>query len=265
MTIRFERELSEHRRDWEELARLDPYWAILTHPERRHGRWAVDEFFLTGEAEARRVLDRAASLGLPRTFGRLLDVGCGLGRVTRGFAPHFVECHGCDISAAMIDGARTLNRDLVNCRFTLVSGRDLGAFESASFDMVYCRFVLQHLPGGQAIRDSIVELVRVLAVDGLLVFQLPSELSLVRRLQPRRRLYGLLRRLGVDPGFAYRRLGLQPIRTSFLPVREVREIVARAGADLLRVEPDSVGGRGIASRVYLATKATRIIQAAGSG
>ena len=28
-----------HRRDWEAIASLDPYWAVLSDPDRKHGRW----------------------------------------------------------------------------------------------------------------------------------------------------------------------------------------------------------------------------------
>src|SRR6185437_10977857 len=31
--------LSLHARDWEEMAKLDPLWAILSEPEKRFGNW----------------------------------------------------------------------------------------------------------------------------------------------------------------------------------------------------------------------------------
>ena len=42
---------SRHVRDWEELAELDPLWAVLSDPRRAGGRWPIAEFFATGEGE----------------------------------------------------------------------------------------------------------------------------------------------------------------------------------------------------------------------
>jgi SAM-dependent methyltransferase len=243
-----------HRRDWEDLGRLDPFWAILTHPGRRHGGWTAEAFLRTGEAEARWAIELARSVGYPLRYDRLLDVGCGLGRVTRALAAYFREAQGCDISAPMVDGAQMLNDDVANCTFSLVDGSDLRAYEDGSFDMVYCRLVLQHLPGRGAIREHIGELVRVLRDGGLLMFQLPSQLSARRQLQPRRRAYAVLRGLGVDPAVLDHRLGLNPIRTTGLPADEVRALISRAGGLLLRDEPDPASGHGIDSRLYLVTR-----------
>ena len=52
--------LERHRRDWEQLAEVDPLWAILAAPDARGGRWKLDEFFATGEAEIAEVLDVSA-------------------------------------------------------------------------------------------------------------------------------------------------------------------------------------------------------------
>ncbi len=49
-------QLSGHKRNWEDLAKMDAYWAILTDPEARYGKWDVDGFFRTGEQEIARVM-----------------------------------------------------------------------------------------------------------------------------------------------------------------------------------------------------------------
>ena len=48
--------LSRHKQEWEELAKVDPLWAILTAPDRRGGGWELAEFFATGEAEISEML-----------------------------------------------------------------------------------------------------------------------------------------------------------------------------------------------------------------
>ena len=48
--------LDRHQQDWDRLAEVDALWAVLTVPGRKGGRWDVDEFFATGEAEIAHVL-----------------------------------------------------------------------------------------------------------------------------------------------------------------------------------------------------------------
>ena len=52
----------------------------------------------------------------------------------------------------------------------------LKQFESASFDVVYSRLVLQHIPP-HFVREYISEFIRILAADGVLMFQLPEEMA----------------------------------------------------------------------------------------
>src|SRR5438034_9687481 len=103
---------SRHVRDWEELAELDPLWAVLSDPGRSGGRWPIDEFFATGEGEVSGALDVAANLGRPQEFEQALDFGCGLGRLTRALAGRFRRCVGGDVSPRMIVRARERNRDI---------------------------------------------------------------------------------------------------------------------------------------------------------
>jgi ubiquinone/menaquinone biosynthesis C-methylase UbiE len=99
----------------------------------------------------------------------------------------------------MIAAARKLNGAYPNCKFILNGNPDLRMFPDHHFDLVYCMLVLQHLPTRAAIATYVADLARVLAPDGLLVCQIPSHIPLRRRLQLRRRLYGILRSLGPDP------------------------------------------------------------------
>ena len=94
-----------HRQDWEHLAEIDPLWAVLTLRGRKGGRWDVDEFFATGEAEVGHVISIAETLGRPARAERALDFGCGVGRLTRALGARFESALGVDISAGMVDQA----------------------------------------------------------------------------------------------------------------------------------------------------------------
>lgn len=245
--------LRDHRRDWEDLAESDPLWAILSDPTKRHGRWDIDEFFATGAPEVAQVLARAEASGLPERSRSALDFGCGVGRVTRAMAAHFDKCIGVDVSAAMVKAANDLNATAQGIEFVLNDRADLAGFADGEFDLVYSTIVLQHLPKRALIERYVQEFVRVLADGGLLVFHLPSRIPPRRRLQPRRRAYAMLRRLGVSPMTLDVRFGLSPIRMNAVPSDRIRSLLEDAGAALLEVD-QSVGSDGITNAVYWATK-----------
>lgn len=253
--------LRRHQRDWEDLGDLDPCWAILACPERRFGRWDLDEFFRSGEVEIARLMADIQRLGYPARRERALDFGCGVGRLTRALSPHFQRCYGVDVSAPMIAAARSQNAAFSNCEFILNGNPDLRIFPAGNFDLIYSVLVLQHMPTRSAIGAYVTDLARILAPGGLLVCQIPSHIPLRRRLQLRRRLYGILRSLGLSPQVLYHRLGLFPMRMISLAEQDVRVLLAAAGARILEAQAEEMASNGIESRTYYATKVSRIASA----
>jgi SAM-dependent methyltransferase len=228
--------LAVNRTSWEDLARLDPLWAILSDPAHQHGKWDPDAFFATGVREIDALLTSAARHDRPRRFGRALDFGCGVGRLTSALAAHFDEAVGVDISAAMIEQARTYLRDRPNCRFLVNDAADLLLFPDGHFDVIYSNIALQHVPRREHIRRYLAEFVRVLAADGIAVFQLPSALRLRNRIQLRPRLYHALRRAGAGPRWLYETLHLHPVTMNFLPEDDVIATVRSAGGAVIDVQ-----------------------------
>ena len=236
------------QREWEDLASVDPLWAILSDPERRGGRWQLDEFFATGEADVERALTVAAELGRPVRRDRALDFGCGVGRVTRALAGRFSEVVGVDISEQMVEQARRLNEQVRNAHFLVNGAPDLRVLPDASFDLVYSRIVLQHLRSRDDALRYVAEFLRVARRDGLVVFQLPAEIPARDRLHLRRRLWSLLRRLGVGADRLHT-WGLSPIRMIGVSEDGVRGFVSAHGAVVSRAEPDDAV-EGLASFQY---------------
>ncbi|MBI2606613.1 MAG: class I SAM-dependent methyltransferase [Deltaproteobacteria bacterium] len=97
---------------------------------------------------------------------RVLDAGCGSGIVSRYFAKMYPKAMvtGCDISDERIERARQEAADLPNLDFQVQDLSHL-AFENESFNLIFCRYVLQHLP--QKIRHpALIELARCLKPRG---------------------------------------------------------------------------------------------------
>lgn len=97
------------REDWEDLAKFDPYWAILADGKKKFHKWNLDEFFQTRQQEIESVLRTAEGLSRPARKQKALDFGCGVGRLTRALALHFDSVIGVDLSETMIATAKELN------------------------------------------------------------------------------------------------------------------------------------------------------------
>lgn len=242
------------KKDWEELAGLDTYHAILANPQAKFGKWDLDQFFQTGETEIARVIDTAHELGYPSAWDLAMDFGCGVGRLTRPLARRFHKCCGIDISESMISQARELNQEISGCEFILSTQNDLSIFPNEHFDMIYTRYVLQHIPAKAVIKTYLSELLRTTKKGGLLVFQLPCYLPPVHRLQLRRRAYGILRLFKINERLLYEKLGLDPVVSNYLPEREVTDLLTANGGVCLHIQKGSEVRESVNSRTYYVTK-----------
>lgn len=237
-----DRDLEWLASDWDELAEMDPLWAVLSEGDFRGGRWDPREFYATGEREVAYVLDRSSALGRPSARVRALDFGCGVGRLTRALADHFDEVTGVDISPRMVELAARPDES-AGLSFIVNQRPDLSIFRDATFDFVMTGRVLQHLPTTSLARGYIAEMIRVTRPDGLLYFQLPHRLHASYRILGRHRPFIVLRRLGVNPRWMQARLGLHPMRMLAMSEAEVKALVSASGGIVLDVEPHPHEGR----------------------
>ncbi len=164
---------------WNRFGEADPMWAVLMEPARYGNRWNKREFFETGRADVKYVMQVIGELEFPLRHGRALDFGCGLGRLTQALAGYFDEVHGVDIAPAMIRRARASNPYDERCHFHVNQRRDLKMFADQQFDFVLSLLVLQHMRPAVA-KSYLAEFLRVLAPGGLLLFQQPTGYSPAR-------------------------------------------------------------------------------------
>lgn len=168
-------DLQELQKNWHEFGRTDPLWAILTDPAKKGGKWDLQEFLRTGKLEIDAVFARLKSLNIPVHANRALDFGCGIGRLTQALSHRFRESWGVDIAPSMIAFATEINAHPERCHYLVNDSNDLTSFPSGHFDFIYSRLVLQHMEARYA-KAYIADFMRILAADGVLVFQLPDSL-----------------------------------------------------------------------------------------
>jgi len=158
---------------WERLARQDPYWAVLTDPQKTGNQWERDEFFATGQKTVEEDIAYLRSkIELPGS-GRVLDFGCGVGRLSQALAAHFDEVHGVDIAEPMIELAKNHNQHGPRVAYHHNPASDLRLFPDNHFDLIYSVITLQHIPA-PLIRGYLHEFCRICRPGGFIYFQLPS-------------------------------------------------------------------------------------------
>ncbi|HWQ31556.1 MAG TPA: methyltransferase domain-containing protein [Blastocatellia bacterium] len=160
---------SDMKRDWDARAREDAKWYINTV---RRGQ-SEEEF----DATCRHDIENFILADLPVLTGgrdprtlRLLEIGCGIGRMTRHLARLFGEVHGTDVSGEMIRLGRERLRDCPNVFLHETSGCDFAAFPDAHFDLIFSAYVFQHIPSAEVIRANIRDAYRVLKPGGIFKF-----------------------------------------------------------------------------------------------
>jgi SAM-dependent methyltransferase len=155
------------RQEWDHRSRKNAYRYIGSVRDE-------EGFFLSGERDVRDLVDPYLSDAqfVPRDK-RMLELGCGVGRMTFPLANRFGTVEAIDISGEMIQRAKELQARLgiANVRFQLGNGKDLRPYPDESMDFVFSFIVFQHIPEISIILNYVSEIGRVLKKGGFFRFQ----------------------------------------------------------------------------------------------
>tara|TARA_Y100000592_G_scaffold9190_1_gene12835 strand:+ start:11240 stop:11917 length:678 start_codon:yes stop_codon:yes gene_type:complete len=92
---------------------------------------------------------------------KVLDIGCGIGRMMATFSDKFKQVDGVDFSESMIEFSKDYLKDYENCNTYLNNGYDLSQLEDNSYDFVYSIITFQHI-SKDLVNSYIKEILRVL-------------------------------------------------------------------------------------------------------
>ena len=146
------------RRFWDARAREDAFHFV----DNREPYKAADpdRFWREGERDLDTLLE---SVGVTvRQDDLVLDLGCGVGRLTRVLARRAAHVIGLDVSPEMLRRAQELNEHLNNVTWLLGDGESLTGVEDASLDGAVSHVVFQHIPDAKVTLGYVEELGRVL-------------------------------------------------------------------------------------------------------
>jgi SAM-dependent methyltransferase len=213
-------------RFWDARAREDAWYFVDNRLEYRHPD--LERFWRSGEADLDELL---GSTGMVlRATDVVVDLGCGLGRLTRVLAARAARVVALDVSGEMVERARALNAHLGNVSWLVGNGEDLGMLEAASADALVSHVVFQHIPDPRVTLGYVREMGRVLRPGGWAAFQISDDPSIHR--PPRG---GLARRASELLGRTPRGQADPRWVGAAMDLRELRATGAAAGLDVERI------------------------------
>ncbi len=153
--------LEQMRSDWNARAVQDARYYVCTDIPS-----SDDTFFGSGRDDYERLVRPfLARFHLSPKDKTVLEIGCGLGRMTTCFAQDFRRVIALDISEEMIRQAG--GRRLPRTEFVLGNGRDLAGVPDGAVDFVFSYLVFQHIPQKEIVLSYLADLGRVLRPGGL--------------------------------------------------------------------------------------------------
>lgn len=97
---------------------------------------------------------------------KALDFGVGVGRIAKYSSEYFKEVVGLDISPNMIKFAKEHTKEKSNVSFNVYDG-SIFPYNNETFDFVYTLHVLQHIPTLEMLKNTLLEIKRVLKNRGI--------------------------------------------------------------------------------------------------
>lgn len=162
--------LKKMRHDWDERARTNARHYIATGPD----QWSLEEFLQSGMTNVQeQILTDMPNIcqGRDPRQMRVLETGCGAGRLLHALAQVFGEVHGVDVSGEMVNLAREICASTPNAFVYQNNGMDLTVVNHLQFDFAFSFIVFQHIPSKAVIENYIREVHGLLRPGGLFKFQ----------------------------------------------------------------------------------------------
>jgi SAM-dependent methyltransferase len=217
-----ERVFNHIAKSWSHYGETEAHWSVLTFDRYREETLGenLEDFHRSGKVHVDYFLRALARAGLKvPAEGTCIELGCGVGRITRWLAPLFARVIGVDVSPGHIALARDyVGRHATNVEFRQLRAiGDLGKLPEA--DALYTFLVLQHNP------PPVIEAM----LDGLFARLLPGAIAFVH--VPT---YIPDYRFDVENYLAEREDALD-MEMHMLPQKDLYRVASRNGMQLLEV------------------------------
>jgi SAM-dependent methyltransferase len=139
--------------------------AVAAHPEASVALYTLGDPCLL-DAASREIAAALKEWGLTGEGRRVLDLGCGIGRMLPALSRSCALAVGVDVSAGMLAEARRRCGASPNLLLVRSSGRDLAMFADGSFDLVLAVDSFPYLHLSEIAEPIFAEAARLLAPGG---------------------------------------------------------------------------------------------------
>jgi len=168
-------------RDWDARARENAHHYVVNS----QWGWSDEDFFEGGRRTvANEILTDTQNIfqGRRPEEMRILEIGCGSGRVTRALGELFREVHTVDVSEEMILLAREACRHQSNVFIHKNDGMDLSILAdlSGTFDFAFSSCCFQHIPSHRIIENYVRQVSELLRPKALFKFEVQGYVELER-------------------------------------------------------------------------------------
>lgn len=166
------------RREWDERAHENAKYYVALQDG------SDQDFYASGEQnvseQIRNDMGNICQGKNPKDM-RVLEIGCGAGRITRALGNLFGEVHAVDISPQMVRLARRATSHQPHVHVYQNNGTDLSVIRTKrhqQFDFAFTYIVFQHIPSKDVIESYVREVHRLLRPGALFKFQVQGDASL---------------------------------------------------------------------------------------
>jgi SAM-dependent methyltransferase len=212
---------------WDKRARENAFYFIDNR--QAYGDPDTSRFWASGRADLDQVLDAVGAELRPAD--EIVEIGCGVGRISRELAARGRAVRALDVANQMLELAHHYNAHLSNVEWIKGDGESLRPIGDRSADVCFSHVVFQHIPDPRVTLGYIRETGRVLRHGGWAAFQISNDPRLHQRRRFRQRARSHLRAaFGRGPrGQAHPAwLG------SAVDLRELEDVATEAGLEVER-------------------------------
>ena len=162
--------MNKQKETWNELAVKDAKYYIYSE------KGVTDcSFRISGEKDYQKHIynDSIIRSFVPDfSICNILEIGCGIGRMTELLASDFKSVFAIDVSGKMIERAKTRMQRFNNVNLFETDGNSFAVIDSGSIDLAFSYLVFQHISVRESIENNFREVNRSLKNGGLFKVQI---------------------------------------------------------------------------------------------